>query len=117
MEFISQREDAGYVAAPRLAQTRPDSRTLAPFWEQLRAAMAMLARLGFAHGDLSPYNILVDGDRLVLIDLPQVVDIAANPFGAQLLARDCRNMAAWFTAHGLAVDADELFADPIARAW
>ncbi len=44
--------------------------------------------LGCAHGDLSPYNLLVHGGRLVMIDLPQVVDVVANPQGAEFLARD-----------------------------
>ena len=42
-------------------------------------ALAVLARAGFAHGDLSPYNLLVHDGRLVVIDLPQVVDVVANP--------------------------------------
>ena len=49
------------------------------YFDQLREAMAVLARHGVAHGDLSPYNILAAGERLVIIDLPQVVDIVAQP--------------------------------------
>jgi RIO kinase 1 len=62
------------------------------------------------HGDLSPYNILAAGDRLVVIDLPQAVDIVANPTGMDLLMRDCHNVCSWFVARGLAVDEQELFA-------
>ena len=65
-------------AAPRLAQTRPQGDLLASYFDQLRDAMAALARHGVAHGDLSPYNILAAGDRLVVIDLPQAVDIVAT---------------------------------------
>ena len=43
------------------------------------AALGTLAVLGRAHGDLSPYNVLVQDGRLVLIDLPQVVDVVAAP--------------------------------------
>ncbi|MGH3998442.1 MAG: RIO1 family regulatory kinase/ATPase, partial [Pseudonocardiaceae bacterium] len=39
--------------------------------------------------------------RLVLIDLPQVVDIVANPQGPAFLARDVRIVTEWFTARGL----------------
>jgi RIO kinase 1 len=67
-----------------------------------------MARAQVAHGDLSPYNTLVHEGRLVLIDLPQIVDVIANPQGADFIARDVRNVATWFTARGLRVDVDEL---------
>jgi len=97
MEFV-QAEGA---AAPRLAQTRPKGDLLRCYFEQLREAMAGLARQGVAHGDLSPYNILAAGERLVVIDLPQVVDVTANPRGMDFLMRDCTNVCAWFRARGL----------------
>ncbi|MBD8077631.1 serine/threonine protein kinase [Cellulosimicrobium arenosum] len=117
MEFVGTSDEGVHEAAPRLARTRPDPDLLASWWDQLRDAMAVLARLGYAHGDLSPYNVLADDDRLVIIDLPQVVDLVANPFGTELLLRDCRTMAAWFTGRGLDADADELFAALLAQAW
>ena len=54
--------------------------------------------------------MLVHEGRLVLIDLPQIVDVIANPQGADFIARDVRNVAAWFTSRGLQIDADELIA-------
>jgi len=36
-----------------------------------------------------------------MIDLPQVVDVIANPRGADFLDRDAANVARWFTARGL----------------
>jgi len=126
LEFVGRESADGTAeAAPRLARTRPDPAHLADWFEQLRHGMGVIARLGWAHGDLSPYNILVDGlsegaddgGRLVIIDLPQVVDLVANPFGADLLHRDCRNVCTWFASRGLDVDPDELFADVFAQAW
>ncbi|MTG89165.1 serine/threonine protein kinase [Cellulosimicrobium sp. BIT-GX5] len=117
MEFVGTSDGTVHEAAPRLARTRPDADLLASWWDQVRDAMAVLARLGYTHGDLSPYNVLADGDRLVVIDLPQVVDLVANPFGTELLLRDCRTMAAWFASRGLDADADELFAALLAQAW
>ena len=104
-------------AAPRLAQTRPGADLLASYLDQLRAAMAELARHGVAHGDLSPYNLLAAGDRLVIIDLPQAVDIVGNPAGMDFLMRDCHNVATWFTARGLTVDEHALFADLLTHAF
>jgi RIO kinase 1 len=65
------------------------------------SALCRLARLGYAHGDLSAYNLLVHGGRLVMIDMPQIVDVIANPRGAEFLTRDSANVARWFTARGL----------------
>lgn len=39
--------------------------------------------------------------RLVLIDLPQVVDVVGNPRGPAYLARDVERVAGWFAARGL----------------
>jgi RIO kinase 1 len=99
LEFIG---DPDGTAAPRLAETRPRGRELAGLWDQLVQALAELARHGLAHGDMSAYNVLVHHGRIVLIDLPQVVDVIANPRGAEFLDRDAANVGRWFTARGLA---------------
>ncbi|WP_425859678.1 serine protein kinase RIO [Arthrobacter sp. TWP1-1] len=116
MEFIEDPLNPG-AAAPRLQATHPNPEVLQSYWEQLVDAMAAFARMGFAHGDLSPYNVLAAGDRLVIIDLPQLVDLAGNLQGAELLARDCKNMCAWFTSRGLEVDDGDLLGELLAAAW
>ncbi len=116
MEFVGTTDGEAPVAAPRLVQTRPDPDLLADLFEQLRSAMLTLARHGWTHGDLSPYNALVHDDRLVLIDWPQVVDIIGNPQGFDFLERDATTMAAWFRRRGLEVDAGVLVADLVAEA-
>ena len=113
MELITLEDGSG---APRLASTRPPRPLLESYWAQLTEAMRGMAGMGLAHGDLSPFNLLATGDRLVLIDLPQAVDVVANPQGMEYLARDCRNVATWFRARGLDVDADELLADLVSYA-
>ena len=114
MELVT---DADGLPAPRLAATRPDADLLAAYFEQVRDALGLLARAGLAHGDLSPYNVLAAGERLVVIDLPQVVDLVANPAGPDLLLRDCTNLCTWFRRRGLEVDEHDLFGDVIAQAW
>ena len=105
------------VAAPRLAAVRADPETLSSCWEQVRQIVLGFAQHGGAHGDLSPYNLLVNDDgRVVVIDLSQVVDVIGNPRGPALLHRDCVNATSWFTSRGLAVDAEELFAEAVALA-
>ena len=95
----------------------PTRTQLCDLWHQLVDALLGLARHGLTHGDLSAYNLLVHDGRLVLIDLPQVVDVIGNPQGPAFLARDAQRMAEWFIAHGLPADAgpdtllDELHAE------
>ena len=81
LEFVGSPDGLEIGGAPRLAQLRPDREQLADLWSQLAAALRGLARHGLTHGDLSAFNVLVDGGRLVLIDLPQVVDVVGNPQG------------------------------------
>ena len=119
-EILMELVQVDGEAAPRLAQTRPKGALLESYFEQLRDAMALLASHGVAHGDLSPYNILAAGDRVVVIDLPQAVDIVANPTGMDFLMRDCRNVCTWFAARGLdprLADEHALFADLVASAF
>jgi RIO kinase 1 len=108
MEFIG--DDDG-VAAPRLAQLRPSPEETACLYAQLRDVLGILADAGYTHGDLSAYNVLVHRGRLVLIDLPQAVDLVGNPQGFTFLRRDCDNICAWFQARGIAADPALLFDD------
>jgi RIO kinase 1 len=112
MELIGEPGEA----APRLAQTRPSADLLPELFEQLRTSMVTLARRGWTHGDLSPYNVLLHGERLVIIDWPQIVDIIGNPRGFEFLERDVTNMCRWFVSKGLEVDEGELLGDLVAEA-
>jgi RIO kinase 1 len=98
MEYLC--DDEG-TAAPRLAELRPTGDELRDLWHQLTAVLDLMAGAGLTHGDLSAYNILVHEGRLTLIDLPQIVDVVANPRGLEFLARDVANVADWFRARGL----------------
>lgn len=113
MEFIGE----GTVAAPRLAQSREEPEGLRPLLDQIVDAMHVFARAGYVHGDLSPYNLLVHDGRVVVIDLPQIVDAVANPNGVGMLHRDCVNIADWFTRKRVAVDAEELFGELLAELF
>jgi RIO kinase 1 len=103
--------------APRLAQTRPAPVLLSCYFAQLRDFLLTLTEHGLVHGDLSPYNVLAAGERLVVIDLPQMVDLVANPTGADFLLRDCTNVCRWFAARGLDVDEQALFGELMAVAF
>ncbi|HEU4849667.1 MAG TPA: RIO1 family regulatory kinase/ATPase [Terrimesophilobacter sp.] len=113
MEFIG----TGSVAAPRLSQVRDGRGTLEELFAQVVELMRTFATAGVAHGDLSAYNLLVHEDRVRVIDLPQIVDVVANPQGLDLLHRDCVNVCDWFARHCVDCDAEELFADLLGYAF
>jgi RIO kinase 1 len=113
MEFVG----TGRTAAPRLAQTRLRGPELEDAFAQVVAILRAFARGGFAHGDLSAYNLLLHEGRVIVIDLPQIVDLVANPNGPDLLQRDVVNVCTWFAARGVETDAEQLFGEVIAEAW
>jgi RIO kinase 1 len=61
----------------------------------MRYVVRMLCE-GLVHGDLSEFNVLVDDFGPVIIDLPQVVDAAANNHAERLLARDVNKITAYY---------------------
>jgi RIO kinase 1 len=61
--------------------------------------MAQIVRMlcaGLIHGDLSEFNVLVDVNGPVIIDLPQAVNAASNNNAFAMLERDVNNMRATF---------------------
>ena len=114
MEFIG---DAAGAAAPRLAQVRESRAELAGYYAQITELMRIFAAAGFAHGDLSAYNLLVHNGRVRVIDLPQIIDIIANPQGLDLLHRDCVNVCDWFARQRIDCDAEALFAELVASSY
>jgi len=93
MELIT--DEAGDVA-PRLndvsmsaEQAREDHALVMHF------VMRMLCA-GLVHGDLSEFNVLVDENGPVIIDLPQAVDAAANNNAQAMLERDVKNMTDYY---------------------
>lgn len=113
MQFIGQ----GQVAAPRLAQSGRKGPAIADAYDQVVGILEGFARIGYVHGDLSPYNLLDDGNRIFVIDLPQIIDVAVNPLGLDFLHRDVVNVITWFNRRGLDADPEALFTDLVAQMW
>lgn len=103
-------------AAPRLAEGRRSREELTALCARLVEDVRMMVHHGVVHADLSPYNLLVWQDRLVIIDLPQAVD-PQSPDGMDLLRRDVLNVFGWFARRGVACDPEALFADLAAEAF
>ncbi len=98
-------------AAPQLRAAELTRSELADALEQVVDGLRILVGDGFAHGDLSAYNLLWWEGIVWFIDFPQAVDLATNPQGVSLLHRDVLNVGGWFRRRGVDVDAEALFAE------
>ncbi|MCL7931613.1 PA4780 family RIO1-like protein kinase [Halomonas llamarensis] len=93
MEMIT---DTDGNVAPRLDEVNlPHEQALRYHAKVIQDVVRMLCA-GLIHGDLSEFNVLVDADGPVIIDLPQAVDAAGNNSAAAMLERDVNNMRAYF---------------------
>jgi RIO kinase 1 len=93
MELITDED--GDVA-PRLNEVTMSAEQAREDHElMMRYVLRMLA-IGLIHGDLSEFNVLVDEDGPVIIDLPQAVDAAGNNNAQAMLARDVRNITGYY---------------------
>ena len=89
MELVT---DAEGHSAPRLSEVELDAgRAREYFLFLVRQVVRMLCE-GMIHGDLSEYNVLVDADGPVIIDLPQAVSAAGNNHARAMLLRDVNKL-------------------------
>ena len=93
MELITDEDGA---VAPRLNDvSMSEEQALEDHALVMQYVVRMLCA-GLVHGDLSEFNVLVDENGPVIIDLPQAVDAAANNNARSMLERDVDNMTAYY---------------------
>lgn len=95
MELVS---DADGLAAPRLDGMAPSAEQARDWHAALMREVVRMLCAGLIHGDLSEYNVLIDAQGPVIIDLPQAVVAAGNNNAYRMLLRDVDNITAYFAA-------------------
>ena len=82
--------------APRLNDLRLTAAKAREYHREVINSIVLMLCVGIIHGDLSEYNVLVDRDGLVIIDLPQAVNASGNNNACSMLGRDVENITAYF---------------------
>ncbi|PWF42090.1 PA4780 family RIO1-like protein kinase [Massilia glaciei] len=93
MELVT---DADGNAAPRLSSVPLTPELALAYHAALLHQVVLMLCAGVIHGDLSEYNILVDAQGPVIIDLPQAIDAASSSVASSMLERDVTNLATFF---------------------
>jgi len=93
MELVTDNEGN---AAPRLNDLLLTAELAREYHHILITQVVRMLCAGIVHGDLSEYNVLVDSEGPVIIDLPQAIDAAANNQACKMLLRDVENLATYF---------------------
>ena len=93
MEMITDEEGC---VAPRLDDVTMEADLAIEYHNRVIQDVVRMLCAGIIHGDLSEFNVLLDEDGPVIIDLPQAVNAAANNNAQFMLQRDVDNMKRYF---------------------
>ncbi|NND68462.1 MAG: serine protein kinase RIO, partial [Halioglobus sp.] len=93
MELITDEDGA---SAPRLNDVTMSEEQAREDHAQVMQYVLRMLCAGLVHGDLSEFNVLVNDEGPVIIDLPQAVDAAANNNARAMLERDVKNMSDYY---------------------
>lgn len=93
MELVS---DGDGKAAPRMDDVTFTAEEARDYHDQVIAEVVRMLSAGLIHGDLSEFNVLLDTNGPVIIDLPQAVNAAGNNSAEFMLERDVDNIRRFF---------------------
>lgn len=82
--------------APRLNEVSLSAERAREYHAFMIRQIVLMLCAGLIHGDLSEYNVLLDANGPVVIDLPQAVEASVNNSAFAMLVRDVENMARYF---------------------
>ena len=93
MELVTDHEG---LVAPRLSEVAMSAEEAREGHAAVMRFVVQMLCVGLVHGDLSEFNILVDENGPVIIDLPQAVDAAANNNAEAMLERDVNKISSYY---------------------
>jgi RIO kinase 1 len=93
MELVT--DDDG-KAAPRLDDVAFTPEQARDYHGMIIEEVVRMLSAGLIHGDLSEFNVLVEPEGPVIIDLPQAVNASGNNNAERMLERDVDNMRRFF---------------------
>lgn len=93
MELIC---DADGDVAPRLGDVTMSPEQALEDHSLVMLYVVRMLCVGVVHGDLSEFNVLLNEQGPVIIDLPQAVNAAANNQAESMLSRDVNNMTNYY---------------------
>jgi RIO kinase 1 len=106
MEFIGDTE----LPAPELRMVKIN-KPAARYKKLISEIKKLYSKKGLVHGDFSEYNILVNNDELVIIDVGQAV-FHDHPIASDLLKQDIINISKYFKkTYNTKVDAEKTILD------
>lgn len=108
MEYIMD----GDVAAPQLKNVQFEE--YQTIFDQIIEMIKKLFSVGLVHGDLSEFNILVEGHDPVFIDFSQSTAID-SPNAPELMKRDLEVICRFFTKKGISRDPQDLYDEIVGK--
>lgn len=119
--LLSMRYIGNEAPAPRLHDVRLESPE--SFLRTVLAGVDALAHAGIVHGDLSAFNILVDGERPWFIDFSEAVRVdrlGGSPWvrlteASKLLTRGLQALQLYFRKYDLTIETEALVEQIVQR--
>ena len=107
MEYIGSLDRA----ANRLIDVQLTAGAAAAVYDTVISNVGLFLDNHVVHADLSAYDVLVLDEGVCIIDFPQAIDLAENPYWEELLVRDLENVNRYFHRYGMCRDVCDLLAE------
>jgi len=105
MEFIGDEDG---TPAPRVSDLKLDKAEADEAFRQSVQNLKRIVASGRVHGDYSTFNILLQREKAVVIDFPQVMEIKHNPNANAFLERDVHSLCKSFLKQGVHADENKI---------